>query len=379
MKSRLRGIISILALLLQAACAQSLSVAPLALTDEEFAQLSLELSEKPGFFDTDNLISNENSYQHVVPALRRLVEPGGAYLGVGPDQNFTYIAHTRPAVAFIIDIRQENLLQHLYFKELFRRSESRWEYLAQLLGRRLPENSKLAGEAGADDLCSAFDQVAADPDYAASVFGSVWEGLRSRYPSLVAEADRRALQRIAWPFFVSGLDLKFHSYGRPPRVSYPSLRELLTERDLDGNQNSYLSTPEAFARIRQMQLENRIIPLVGDLAGPSALRKIGSYLKEHGLRVSSLYTSNVEFYLFNNQTFDRFTDNVGSLPISDHSVLIRSYFSYWRQPHPETVPGYPVTSLLQPIEVFLKRQREHPDRDSLQLIFFDFVPIFSAR
>ena len=76
-------------------------------------------SEPGGYFDTDNLISNESSYLQVVPELRRAGISGGAYLGVGPDQNFTYIAEIRPAIAFIVDIRRDNLLLHLLFKALF--------------------------------------------------------------------------------------------------------------------------------------------------------------------------------------------------------------------------------------------------------------------
>ena len=51
------------------------------------------------------------------------------YLGVGPDQNYSYIAHVKPQIAFIIDIRRQNALQHLFFKALFQLSSSRIQYL----------------------------------------------------------------------------------------------------------------------------------------------------------------------------------------------------------------------------------------------------------
>src|SRR3954463_6907619 len=78
-----------------------------------FAQTIASLSERGGYFDTDNLISNESSYLQVMPDLERRSIRGGAYIGVGPDQNFSYIAQTRPAIAFIVDIRRDNLLLHL--------------------------------------------------------------------------------------------------------------------------------------------------------------------------------------------------------------------------------------------------------------------------
>src|SRR5687767_5514644 len=98
-----------------------------------FASLVARLSERAGYFDTDNLISNERSYLHVVPDLRAIAERGrGVYLGVGPDQNFSYIAHVRPSLAILIDIRRDNLLLHLLFKALFAESPTRLAYLAML-------------------------------------------------------------------------------------------------------------------------------------------------------------------------------------------------------------------------------------------------------
>src|SRR5690242_4938674 len=82
--------------------------APKSLPDSAFAALSLRLSEASGYFDTDNLISNEDSYLHPITTLRRLGIVGGTYIGVGPDQNFSYIAQVRPGIAFILDIRRDN-------------------------------------------------------------------------------------------------------------------------------------------------------------------------------------------------------------------------------------------------------------------------------
>src|ERR671938_477777 len=104
-----------------------------------FAALSLRLSEPGGYFDSDNLISNETSYQHVLIKMRELGVAGGVYLGVGPDQNFTYIARIRPRMAIIIDIRRDNLLQHLLFKALFGRARNRIEYLCLFFGKPFPK------------------------------------------------------------------------------------------------------------------------------------------------------------------------------------------------------------------------------------------------
>src|SRR5262245_49964507 len=81
---------------------------PAQLSDRAFWAMVVEFSEPPGFFRSDNLVSNEATFQQVIPDLQKRTSPGGAYLGVGPDQNFTYIGAVRPKIAFIIDVRRQN-------------------------------------------------------------------------------------------------------------------------------------------------------------------------------------------------------------------------------------------------------------------------------
>src|SRR5262245_28650401 len=88
--------------------------------DENFWRLITTLSEPDGKFRYENLLSNESSYQMVIPALKmQSTRAGGAYIGVGPEQNFTYIAALEPEIAFIVDIRRQNMLEHLLYKALF--------------------------------------------------------------------------------------------------------------------------------------------------------------------------------------------------------------------------------------------------------------------
>src|SRR5215468_958823 len=85
---------------------------PERLTDQDFWKLVNDSSEPGGYFrnsDITNLTSNEMLYQHVLSGLLNRVKPGGAYLGVGPEQNYTYIASLKPRIAIIFDIRRGNL------------------------------------------------------------------------------------------------------------------------------------------------------------------------------------------------------------------------------------------------------------------------------
>src|SRR5947208_349983 len=92
---------------------------PARLSNQEFWRLSTDSSEPGGYFRSDNLTSNEQLFQQVIPALVARTKPGGVYLGVGPEQNFTYMAAVRPALAIIFDIRRGNLLLQLMYKGLF--------------------------------------------------------------------------------------------------------------------------------------------------------------------------------------------------------------------------------------------------------------------
>ena len=83
---------------------------PAALSDEEFWRMISGFSEPGGSFDSDNFVSNEQNFQSVIPALLERTRPGGVYIGVGPEQNFTYIAALQPRIAFIVDIRRQNML-----------------------------------------------------------------------------------------------------------------------------------------------------------------------------------------------------------------------------------------------------------------------------
>ena len=168
-----------------------------ALADREFERLSLDLSEEPGYFDTDNLISNEISYQQVLPKLKEITRAGQVYLGVGPDQNFTYIVQVRPATAVIIDLRRDNLLQHLYFKQVIESSKDRWQYLSLLFGKESPQDFRPDLSADVNRLVQHFRSLSSDQDFFEQNFQKVWSSIRGRFPRLIREEDRDTLHEIA--------------------------------------------------------------------------------------------------------------------------------------------------------------------------------------
>ncbi len=184
-------------------------------TDTTFAALIAQFSEPGGFFDTDNLISNETSYLHVMGTMRDRGVEGGAYIGVGPDQNFSYIAQVRPRVAFIVDIRRDNMLQHLMFKALFTAAPTRLAYLCLLLGCPVPDDLQAWPDATLDEIVAYVDQSPSTRESRADAAGIV-DSLVATFRVPLSESDHATIRRFHDQFMRAGLALRFASHNRAP-------------------------------------------------------------------------------------------------------------------------------------------------------------------
>lgn len=296
-----------------------------------FASQVAALSEPGGYFDTDNLISNERSYLDVLPELKKRGVRGGAYIGVGPDQNFSYIAAIRPDIAFIVDIRRDNLLLHLLFKSLFSLSRTRIEYLSLLVGREVPGDLETWRGASIDRVLTYVDRAPLD-SAAVSALRARVDDVITRMGVPLLRDDHATIDRFHRRFIEAGTGLQFQSTGRPPQRHYPTFRDLLGATEPSGQPANYLASEEAFQFIKGLHQRDLIIPAVGDLSGSRAIAAIAGVLRERGQRdqpgaqVSALYASNVEFYLFGDARFSRFVTNLRGLPRAKHAVVIRSVF-----------------------------------------------------
>src|SRR5262249_55426997 len=117
-------------------------------------------SEPGGRFISDNFVSNELATQRVLADLAPGRKGYGAYLGVGPEQNFTYIVALQPQIAFIVDIRRQNMIQHLMYKALIELSSDRADFLSRLFSR--PRPAGLSKDADVVALFEPFRDL--DPD-----------------------------------------------------------------------------------------------------------------------------------------------------------------------------------------------------------------------
>jgi hypothetical protein len=298
------------------------STVPERLSGEEFWKLSTELSEPDGYFRSDNLVSNELFMQRVIPDLLRTVKPGQAYLGVGPEQNFTYIAAIKPAIAFIVDIRRGNLRLHLMYKALFALASDRAEFVSRLFSMR--HRHPLGRYSTVQELFAAYSdpQQKSDELYKQNV-AAIRDVLVHKAQVPLSTEDLQGVEDIYREFYTRGLDIHYEIVPGS-NGSFPTYAEMMQATDGSSIARGYLATEENFAFVKGMQSRNLIVPVVGDFAGPKALRAVGRYLRSHSTFVSAFYVSNVEQYLQRESRDDRFCASVETLPLDESSTFIRS-------------------------------------------------------
>ncbi|MCR4374784.1 MAG: hypothetical protein NUW22_08035 [Acidobacteria bacterium] len=293
-----------LALCMGVAAAQPARTLPEKLPDAEFWRLVSEMSEQNGHFPSDNLVSNELTYQWVIPALQRRWAGGRAYLGVGPDQNFTYLAALEPSIAFIVDIRRDNLRLQLLYKALIETSPTRGVFLSRLFSRAAPPSVTVDESAAA--LLEAFREVAPSQDLFLETLAVVRAHLIVQHGFGLTPEDLSGIEYVLSAFLYAGPSLAYANTGRMTR--YPSYQDLMAATDEVGVARSYLASEDLYGRLRSLQVRNLIVPVVGDFAGPKALRQVGEYLHAHRAVVGTIYTSNVEQYLFQYGTWKAYYD-----------------------------------------------------------------------
>src|ERR1051326_117060 len=255
---------------------------PKELSDQQFWSLSKEFSEEDGVFRSDNLLSNETSFQYVIPNLLKATKEGRVYLGVGPEQNFKYIAALKPAMAIIIDIRHGNLDVHLMYKALFELSKDRAEFVSRLFSRKRPNgltekssvteifNAYLAADGSKEmyeENLSAIQNVLIKkhgfPLSSGDIDGIHW-ALSNYYQFGPAINYSCSLSASAPPEIVGAIGGGFGNNG----VTYASL---MTAEDGLGQNRSFPASQENFDFLKDLESRNLVIPVVGDFGGNRAI------------------------------------------------------------------------------------------------------------
>jgi hypothetical protein len=305
------------------------------LSDAEFWKLIDDASERGGAFHSDNFTSNETGYAPIAAMLAKSGPHGGAYLGVGPEQNFNYIAAIRPAIAIIFDIRQQAVMQHLLFKALFELSATRAEFISRLFSVPMP--SSVERTAGIDAIWQRFPTVPGqDPALLAANLKLVQAHLTQTHGFALSPEDLASMSYVYESFFKLGPAIHYGGFKTGLSTGNTNFMKLTSAVDDAGIPRGFLGTDEMFQFVKSLQTRNLVIPVQADFGGPKALRTIGEWLRARDLRVSAFYISNVEQYLFNpklaaapggteiNGGWRAFYDNLATLPVHDSSILIRT-------------------------------------------------------
>lgn len=354
----------------------SLRTVPAQLSDAEFWTMRDAMSEPPGEFRSENLVSNETMFQWPIPELVKTVSPGAVYMGVAPDQNFTYLAALKPTMAFIVDIRRGNVLQHLLYKALFELSADRAEFAARLFS--MPKPAGITATSNARELFDAIYIQKADPTLFEANKRAVLDLLVTKHGFSLSAADQEQLNWIYSCFYNFGPDLTYQTCVPPPGIggfgggggfggrgggrfgggfgggfggAFRSFADMQVQTDAAGAQHAYLATEANYQWMKDFEAKNLLVPVTGDFMGPKAIRAVGAWVREHGAIVGTFYTSNVEQYLFQSATWGNFYGNVATLPLDNGSVFIRSVPSNNVMP---AQPGARAASMLCSIQDLVK-------------------------
>lgn len=210
--------------------------------------------------------SNEWRQDLLRPHLEGL---GGAFIGVGSDQNYTMAAMAQAKLLFVVDYDPRIPWIHEIYRVLVAASDTPAELVAHFSDEQRTATKELL-EAG----------LQAHP----------------RTARLVRHWSRR----------------------RGPWGAY--LRRV-ARLERDGEPFSWLADPSLFAYVKTMFAEKRIVALRGDLTQNGALRSVGRACGALHVPVSVIYFSNAEqFFTYT----EEFIENMRQLPVAENAIALRT-------------------------------------------------------
>jgi hypothetical protein len=252
----------------------------------------------------------------------KTTRPGRVYLGVGPEQNFTYIAATKPAMVFIVDVRRGNLHLHMMYKALFELSADRTAFVSRLFAKQQPAG--LSTKSTALEIFNAYSEVPTSETLYKENLAAIQKHLVDTRRIPLSDDDLKGIEYVAYSFYWFGPSLHYSSSGGRGGRSMPTYHDLMVSTDASGQNRAFLASEENFRVLKNLHSKNLFVPVVGNFGGPKALRAVGKFLGEKGGTVSAFYLSNVEQYLDQQGLWPAFCGNVASLPLDEHSTFIRS-------------------------------------------------------
>ena len=334
----------------QAPAATASATIPAKIPDAEYWKTINDLAEPGGYFRIpDNFTSNEIEVGWIFTRLQDTKVNGGVYLGVGPEQNLSYIASIRPKMAVLFDIRRQAMVQHQLFKAIFELSPDRADFLQMTFAK--PRPAKLDSTTGIQQMWDAFWYIPTDTALARKNYARITDHLTKTHGFTFTDYEMQMMKNVYDAFIAYGPIITTNggqNGGRQPSNTFADMTGY--SYDAAGQPRSFMSSEDNYRFVRNMHLNNLILTVTGDFGGPKAIRAVADYLKARNAVVSAFYVSNVEQYLFMDGKANAFYANVATLPIDDKSVFIRPYSmrNFNRD------GGYGTTNSLCPIGGFLR-------------------------
>jgi len=330
------------------------------ITPKDFVKMVRGMSEESGYFRGESWVTNELTYLDVIEDLKKNQVRGGVYIGVAPEQNFTYIAVIRPELVFLVDIRAQNKIQHLIFKAFFELSETRAEFLSNLFSIPLKGNDIPGKGSDINQIVEYLERSSTDHVMFESNLLKIMNLYLNKYGFNFTAWEKDNIEYVLRYFYRNNLNIT----NGPWRSNYPTLAEILTDTDHKGRQLNAFNNRDDYLFLKKMHMENKIIPLTGDYGKNFALSKVSEYLKEHKLTVSAQYVSNVEQYLIrSNRNWNGWIKNISNLPLSDKSVFIR--WLNWNYYNQET--------RLQYMRTFIRNSKSGRYNSYRDLLNIDYI------
>jgi hypothetical protein len=309
---------------------QRATTLPDRLSDADFWALQAQISEPGGYFRIeDNYTSNEMEVGQLFTALRAKGITGGVYVGVGPEQNFSYIAAVQPQMAFIVDIRRQAAMQHLMFKAVFELAKDRADFISLLFAK--PRPAGLDSTTAIQAMWEAYRLVNTDSALGARTYARIVDKLTKDQHFTFTADENEKLKAVYNAFYYYGPSISTRGSSNGPGGGFGGGRSgdfaELTGFSVDatGKPQSFLASEANFRVVKALHDKNLIVPITGDFGGSKALRAVGAYVKDHSAVVRAFYVSNVEQYLFGDAKDRAFYANVATFPTDSLSTFIRPY------------------------------------------------------
>jgi len=241
------------------------------------------------------------------------------------------------------------------YKALIEMSSDRADFLSRLFSRKRPAG--IGAQTTAEELFNAYEDIEADRQFFLDSLQAIQKQLEEHHHFKLSREDKANVEYVFRSFYAGGPDLTYNGVGGGGfgRSRMPSYAELMQMTDGEGENRSYMGSEENFRVLQDLEKRNLIVPVVGDFAGPKAIRAVGTYLKQHDAFVTAFYLSNVEQYLFQqDDDWSKFYHNVETIPVDSTAAFIRSVFNGLAVTSQPSGYGLRSASLLSSIPDLLK-------------------------